>query len=607
MNPSKQNLRKDLEKRRANLPVRPIYTPAPRPPNQPLGVARWVALLLLLALLGWVAGWAVSLLGKREEVKISGIENLPTKARVLARQAERESPSSVEETPVSVPVKEAPDESATQFADKAFAPGPYTPGEMTFSAGSPEQMAALLQRAQAAGGTVVGTIPQANTALLSFPDPASMADFMSGSTGDGTVPNADLNFAITLPTTPNAPIDPFAPGSLRPFGYTVMPYLGVPADNANWGRGITVAMLDTGLAPGTTTILTGTGGKIAQSDMTNSPDPPALGHGDMVVSLLAGANGEQGIVPAASILSIRVLGANDEGTVYTVTDGIYTAIADGAQVLNLSLGTNATSTLLQNAINYALSQNVVVVAAAGNDGNGQITYPAAYPGVVAVGAVDATGQRATFSDYGSQMGIAAPGVGINTVTTGGNLSFSGTSAASPLVAGAIAALMSLNPNLTGSQAVALLTHYADFAGPVTASGTNQFYGSGVEDVGRVIDRGNTSLSDVAVADLYLNVTTMPTTPTVPMEVSIQNRGNTVLASVQLDIDVNGVPTTQTFTGLQPTEVREVDVDLSVAELTSTGVQVTARADSGQPEYKPGDDVKSRIVHLVPVGNTTTGN
>jgi hypothetical protein len=49
------------------------------------------------------------------------------------------------------------------------------------------------------------------------------------------------------------------------------------------------------------------------------------------------------------------------------------------------------------------------------------------------------------------------------------------------------------------------------------------------------------------------------------------------------------------------------VDLSVAELTSTGVQVTARADSGQPEYKPGDDVKSRIVHLVPVGNTTTGN
>ncbi len=606
MNPPKPNLPKDFEKRRANLPARPLPPPQPvsRPPDQPTNWGRWAVFLVILAIVGWWVGRAVSLLGQPDDLKISGLDNLPTKSRVLAVRPE------LGETPVveasdAAPAPEVVNDSAAQLADQAFVPGPYVPGEVIFRAGSSEQLAALVQRAQAAGGTLLGSIPEADSARIAFPDAASMAGFVRDGSGDGSLLDPQLNYTVSLPAAPTAAIDPFAPGSLRPFGDSVMPYLGVPRDNANWGQGVVVAMLDTGLAPGTTSILTGTGGAIAQYDMTASPDPPTLGHGDMVVSLLAGANGEQGIVPAASLISVRVLGANDEGNVYGVTDGIYTAIAHGAQVLNLSLGTNQTSTILEDAINYALSQNVVVVAAAGNDGNGQISYPAAYPGVIAVGAVDATGQRASFSDYGPELVIAAPGVGINTVTTGGIMSFSGTSAASPLVAGAIAGLMSTNPNLTGQQAQALLTHYADFAGPVTASGTNEFYGAGEMDVGRVLDRGNTSLSDVAVADLYLNVTSMPTTPTAPMEVSIQNRGNTVLGSVLVTVDVNGAQTTQTFTGLQPTEVRAVDVDLPVPQLTTTGVQVTARADSDQPEYKPNDAVKSRIVQLVPASGTTS--
>jgi hypothetical protein len=606
MNPPKPHLRKDIEKRRASLPVRPLPTPPPaaRPPEQPTNWGRWAVFLIILAIVGWFVGRAVSSLRQPDDFKLSGLDNLPTKSRVLAVRPELEQSGS-DETSNAAPLQEPVNDSAAQLADQAFVPGPYALGEVIFRAGSPEQLAALVQRAQAVGGTLLGTIPEADSARFAFPDPASMAGFVRDGSGDGSLLDPQLNYTVSLPAAPTAAIDPFAPGSLRPFGNTVMPYLGVPRDNANWGQGVVVAMLDTGLAPGTTNILTGTGGAISQYDMTGSPDAPTLGHGDMVVSLLAGANGEQGIVPAASLISIRVLGANDEGNVYGVTDGIYTAIAHGAQVLNLSLGTNQTSSILQDAINYALSQNVVVVAAAGNDGNGQISYPAAYPGVIAVGAVDATGQRASFSDYGPEMVIAAPGVGINTVTTGGIMSFSGTSAASPLVAGAIAGLMSTNPNLTGQQAQALLTHYADFAGPVTDSGTNEFYGAGGLDVGRVLDRGNTSLSDVAVADLYLNVTSMPTTPTAPMEVSIQNRGNTVLDSVLVTVDVNGTPTTQTFTGLQPTEVRAMDVDLPVPQLTTTGVQVTARADSGQPEYKPGDSVKSRIVQLIPASGTTS--
>jgi hypothetical protein len=586
MNPPKPPLRKDLEKRRANLPVRPFYA---SPPAKPMGLGRWFGLLILFALLGWCAGWAVSSIGSSRDLKVSQVDNPPVAAQSPARTFAPEPPTAAA-TPEAAPA----DDSAAQFADKAFATGPYRPGEVLFTAGSTQQLASLIQRAQAAGGTLLGDIRQANAARLSFPDAASMAAFMRGGTGDAPVPDAEYNFGVSLPTPPNAPIDPYAPGSLRPFGNSVMPYLGVPSDNANWGRGVTIAMLDTGLAPGTTTILTGTGGTIAQYDMTGSPDPPPLGHGDMVVSLLAGANGEQGIAPAASLISIRVLDANGEGNLFNVVDGIYTAIADGATVLNLSLGTYQSSALLQDAVNYALSQNVIVVAAAGNDGNGQISYPAAYPGVIAVGAVDATGQRATFSNYGSEMVIAAPGVGINTVTTGGIMSFSGTSAASPLVAGAIAALMSTNANLAASPAADLLTQYADFAGPVTDTGTNEFYGAGVMDVGRVLDRGNATLSDVAVADMYIDVTSLPTTATAPMEVSIQNRGNTVLGSVLVNVEFNGQPTTQTFTEMKPNEVRAV----TVAQLLSTGVQVNAQASSNPPSDNLREGVKSRLVQLV---------
>ena len=603
MNSSPPNLRKDLEKRRASLPVRPIYTPPPAKPSRPMSTGRFVGLLVLLALSGWGAGWLVSTLTKPAALNISGLDNLPTKSNLLAtRYGKNGQPIVVND---GAGADDPANDAAAGFANRAFANGPYRNGEMIFGAGSAEALAALLQRAQAAGGTLLGSIRQANAVRLSFPDAASMAKFMRDSAGLNML-SPELNYTVNLPTPVADPTDPFAPGSLQPFGGSALSFMGVPSDNTNWGRGVTVAMLDTGLSPGTTNILKG--GSISQFDLTSGVDVPPVGHGDMVASLLAGANGEQGIVPAASIVSLRVLDSSGQGDVFSVTDGIYTAVNDGAKVLNLSLGTNSTSSMLESAVNYALSQNVVVVASAGNDGNGQITYPAAYPGVVAVGAVDATGQRATFSNYGSQMDISAPGVGLATVTTGGNYSFTGTSAAAPLVAGAIAGLMSTNSSLTGPEAVALLTQYADFAGPVTGNGTNEFYGAGVVNVGRVLDRGNTSLSDVAVADMYLNVTSMPTTSTAPMQISIQNRGNTVLPAVQVSVNVNGTYINQTLTGMTPNEVRAINVELPVAQLLlPAGVQVTAQAQNLQNDANPNNNSISRVVRLVSPTATGTGN
>jgi len=593
MTPNKPTLRKDLEKKRANLPTRPLPAPViEAKPARPMSFVQWAGVLILLALIGWCAGWGVSVLNTPPDFHITSLDNLPTKPRPRAKANYGSSILTLPEDTAKIA------DEASALADKAFRTGPYRSGEIIFSAGSADELAALISRAQAAGGTLMGNIRLANAARFAFPNAQSMANFLRGSAGDPPVPSPDLNYIVNLPTTP-APTDPYAPGSLAPFGATALSYMGVPQNNSNWGQGVTVAMLDTGLSPGTANILKG--GSITQYDMTGAGDTPPVGHGDMVASLLAGATGEQGIVPGSSIMSVRVLDSTGQGDVFGVSDGIYTAVEQGAKVLSLSLGSNTSTNILQSAVDYAISQGVTIVASAGNDGNGAISYPAAYSGVVAVGSIDATGQRASFSDYGPELDLMAPGVGLSTVTTGGNMSFSGTSASAPLVAGAIASLMSTNPGMTSQQAVDLLTQYADFAGPVTGAATNEFYGSGVVDLGRVLNRSNATYTDVAVADMYLNVTSMPTDPTAPLQVSVQNRGNTNLGLVRLDVNYGGQSVTQSITGLAPDEVRAVTINLPVSQLTQpNGIQVQAMVDT-QNDANNSNNYKGRIIRLTPAG------
>jgi len=578
-------------------------------------LVQWLLIFVFLGVVGWFTGSELAVL-TTPKVLPPKVAALPATKNKTAQNIARndgstgglnpETPATADgdsgDTSTAAESLLAAAASALLDATKAFQPGPYRQGELVVQASSPEQFAALLKRAQAAGGTLLGSIDNANAARLSFPDAQSMGEFLqsgAGADSGDSSASAELNNTVSLPT-PVVPVtDPYAPGSLQPFGSGAMTYMGVPQNNNTWGNGVMIAMLDTGLAPGTTNLLKDK--SITELDLTNGSTTPPVGHGDMVASLLAGAPREQGITPAASILSIRVLDSNNEGDVFTVAQGIYAAVADGAKVLNLSLGTTSPSTVLQQAVNYALSQGVVVVAAAGNDGTGQISYPAAYPGVVAVGAIDATGTRATFSDFGPQLTVVAPGVGLNAVTTNGTMSFSGTSASSPLVAGAVAGLMSTSPGMTGNDAVALLTQYANFEGPLTDNGTqtNDLYGYGVVNLTRVLNRFNAQYFDIAVADMVVNVTTMPTTPTAPLQVTVQNRGNTVATQVGVTISYNGTDYTQTIPSLSPGDVQAVTVQLSVAQLTSAaGVQVTASVGYFGNDVNPNNNTTSRIVRLV---------
>ena len=182
----------------------------------------------------------------------------------------------------------------------------------------------------------------------------------------------------------------------------------------------------------------------------------------------------EGVAPAARILSVKV-NSQDTGSALLLAEGIRDAVLRGAQVINVSI-TTADTAALRSAVEFALSRNVVIVAAGGNDGTGTGTgpfYPASYPGVLSVGAVDSGGALAAFSDQQSHVAVTAPGVNVTSAFPGGYQqdSLTGTSYATPFVSGVAALVRSRYPRLSARQVVARIEATADGgAGPGTGNG-----------------------------------------------------------------------------------------------------------------------------------------
>lgn len=249
--------------------------------------------------------------------------------------------------------------------------------------------------------------------------------------------------------------------------------IGAPAAwPASRGAGVTVAVLDTG-ADGAVPDLTGS--VHDGPDLIAGIDPPGYQpshlHGTYIASLIAGhgsgpgkADGVIGVAPAARLLSIRVIPDDNEPGIGifsanptfggVVGDGIRYAVDHGARAINLSLGGPESVRDLRVAIGYAISRDVVVIASAGNSGtaHGGFTpydYPASYPGVISVAAVNAAGSRAAFSDRNASVVISAPGVAVvGAAPGGGYLQGDGTSPAAALVTGVVALILSRYPSLS---------------------------------------------------------------------------------------------------------------------------------------------------------------
>ncbi|MEZ0095370.1 type VII secretion-associated serine protease mycosin [Streptacidiphilus sp. EB129] len=240
------------------------------------------------------------------------------------------------------------------------------------------------------------------------------------------------------------------------------------------GTGVVVAVVDTGVDAGVPQLA---GHVLRGSDTVNSAgtgrgDSDCEGHGTFVAGIIAAQPapgiGFVGIAPGVVILPIRQTTDGRDGSSASLARAIDLAVNDGARVVNVSVAADAPSPALRDAVAYALSRDVLIVAAASNSalqGN-PVTYPAAYPGVLAVGAVDDTGKRSDFSESGSFVGLVAPGTNILSLGTGGpGLALDqGTSFATAFVTGAAALVRAYHPGLTAAQVVHRLEATADHPG-----------------------------------------------------------------------------------------------------------------------------------------------
>lgn len=205
-----------------------------------------------------------------------------------------------------------------------------------------------------------------------------------------------------------------------------------------------------------------------------------LGHGTAVAGTLAAASnngiGVAGVSWASLIMPLGVVDANDSAAYSHVAAAIEYAADHGARVINISVGGPHPSSTLQEAVDYAWKKGVVIFSSAMNESTTALYYPAACAHVVAVSATDSNDHLADFSNYGNWIALAAPGTNILTTMNGGGYGlWTGTSFASPIVAGVAALCLAANPSLTNAALVSLLEQTADDIG---APGYDSSFGWG---------------------------------------------------------------------------------------------------------------------------------
>lgn len=385
------------------------------------------------------------------------------------------------------------------------------------------------------GAWVVSQIPQINVMVLQVPEQA--ADRVAAAlerSGNFTFIEKDFVAQATT-TTPNDP------------SFSSQWHLSTIQAPSAWdltkgASTVTIGMIDSGvetthpdlsskLVPGWN-FITG-----------NATIVDNTGHGTATAGTAAAATnngtGVAGVGWANSIMPLVVVDSTGSASYSTMASAITYAADHGVRVVNMSLAGSSGSSTLQSAVNYAWNKGTIVVASAGNYSTSTPYYPAACDHVVAVSATDSSDAVASFSNYGSWIDLAAPGVSVLTTSSGGSYDYwSGTSFSAPIVAGVAALVLSEQPSLSASSLVSLLEQNADDLG---APGFDSYYGYGRVNAYRAVTAAQ---SVVSVPPPVVSISSPGNNATVSGTVSVQGSATSSLAikSVQFLVDSQQVAT-----------------------------------------------------------------
>jgi subtilisin family serine protease len=394
---------------------------------------------------------------------------------------------------IAAAVAQAPVRAQAKVGAWAWQPGPQLQQW-------PERVTACLD---ALGGRVTGSVGAARAQdpvardigldrwiALEFPhgtEPVGACAMLAGAWEGFEVVEPDGSGSLAdLPDDPSFPQQ----WALRNTGQTG----GVPGSDVNavsaWSQapsdGLTIAFLDGGVQP-----LAEFGNRILPG--WNVPQQSTVttdtcgGHGTHVTGIAAAAGNNAALMAGmcwdASILPVVIV---NPCTFFEqwVAEGLVWAIDHGADVVNMSLQSNAGGQLLRDAVLYGEALNVPMVAATGNNNLSLPAFPARWPETIAVAASTHANLRWVNSNYGAEVDLAAPGENVlSLTTTGGVISRSGTSMAAPHVAGAVALMLSVNPSLTNAQIRSIL---AATSVDMSPAGVDEFTGAGRLDAGAAV-------------------------------------------------------------------------------------------------------------------------
>ena len=279
--------------------------------------------------------------------------------------------------------------------------------------------------------TVTAENGDALTVELSAKDAAQLS-------GNGKIECIEQDFIIESPTEDN--VDMTKP--IEEDWYLK----AVHAENAAVENCVKVAVIDSGIDYTEDIVVKERKNFIADDPVTTPLFEDTCGHGTSVTSVIAGKgsdSGVKGVNGNIEIYSARVLNAKKQASVSSVVEAIYWAIEKDVNIINLSFGTQVYSEALKTAIDAATAKGILVVAAAGNSGNTNADYPAAFENVLSVGSINAAGKSSQFSAGGESVDLAAPGEAVSAQANFGEaLVLSGTSLAAPHVTGIAACLWS---------------------------------------------------------------------------------------------------------------------------------------------------------------------
>jgi len=354
----------------------------------------------------------------------------------------------------------------------------------------------------ACGSRLIARLPRLDVYVVAIPPDESVERMVEVYRRNPDVEYAEPNGYLRVELTPNDTLFKYQ-YALANTGQQIGSIPGSPAGRASadikatsgWEESkgspeVVIAVVDTGVDlthPDLKNKLVNAGRDFVNNDLDASDDH---GHGSMVAGIAAAdtnnLEGVAGVAWNSKILPLKAIDSSGTGTTDKVAEAIRWAADNGAQVINLSLGSSLPTNTLRDACRYAFEKGAFIAAAAGNGGQA-VHYPAAYDAYVfAVAATDYNDARASFSNFGPEVDAAAPGVRTlapyaSALTPPGYLPYAygdGTSFATAHVSGLAALIKGLKPSLSPAQIMAVIRYSADDVNAAQAKGRDDELGYG---------------------------------------------------------------------------------------------------------------------------------